>query len=223
MFTNPKGRQVPGSVEGISPPPEGGPNRRREESERKRQRILEAARESLGEAGFAGATVGTIARNAGVSNGLLYQFFRNKEHLLGVVLEEILRDWVRAMLPRDADPDASASDALEGMFRRSVEFCRTHPLLPALLRADPDLQLSRISGASEDRVQPHRDLVATIVARGIERGEFKPDLDVPSVADLICQLQSDYSARAYRRDPRYPDDPRIIDAAVRFVLDAVRA
>lgn len=209
-----------GTAEGIAPAPQAGPNRRREESERKRQRILQAARECFGEAGFAGATVGTIARHAGVSNGLLYQFFRNKEHLLGVVLDEILRDWVRAMLPRDTD--RKASDALEGMFRRSVEFCRTHPLLPALLRADPDLQLARISGAGGDRVQPHRDLVAAIVTRGIAEGEFKPDLDVTSVADLICQLQSDYSARAYRRDPRYPDDPRIIDAAVRFVLDAVR-
>ena len=35
-----------------------------------------------------------------------------------------------------------------------------------------------------------------------------------SVADVICQLQSDYSGRAYRRDPAFPDSPEIIDAAV---------
>ena len=39
---------------------------------------------------------------------------------------------------------------------------------------------------------------------------------------VICQLQADYSARAYRRDPRYPDSPAILAAVVRFVLDAVR-
>ena len=73
------------------------------------------------------------------------------------------------------------------------------------------------------RVQPHRDLVASILRRGIQAGEFCADLDVASVADVICQLQSDYSGRAYRRDPAFPDSPEIIDAAVRFILDAVRA
>ena len=194
---------------------------RRAGSEERRRRVLAAARACFGEAGFAGATVGAIARRAGVSNGLLYQFFRSKEHLFEVVLGETLHDWVRAMVPRDAVHE-SASEALEGMFRRSVEFCRRHPLLPALLRGDQELQLSRIRAAGRNRLQPHRDLVASLLRRGIEAGEFKPDLAVPAVADLICQLQADYSARAYRRDPDYPDSPALIDAATRFIRDAVR-
>lgn len=206
---------MPAAADRVDPSPG-----RRAGSERRRRRILEAARACFGEAGFAGATVGAIAERAGVSNGLLYQFFRSKEHLFEVVLREILGDWVRALLPREGE---SAGRALEGMFRRSVEFCRRHPLLPALLRGDEHLQLSRIREAGRDRVQPHRDLVASLLRRGIEAGEFKADLDVPSVADVICQLQADYSARAYRRDPDYPDSPAIIDAATRFVRDAVRA
>jgi TetR/AcrR family fatty acid metabolism transcriptional regulator len=183
--------------------------------------VLDAARACFGEAGFAGATIGAIAQRAGVSNGLLYQFFRSKEHLFEVVLREIIGDWVREMVPREAAAE-SPSQALEGMFRRSVEFCRRHPLLPALLRGDAELQLSRIRAAGRDRVQPHRDLVASLLRRGIEAGEFRPDLDVPSVADVICQLQGDYSGRAYRRDPAFPDSPAIVEAATRFILDAVR-
>jgi len=191
-------------------------------SAQRRLRILEAARACFGEAGFAGATIGAIAERARVSNGLLYQFFRSKEHLFEVVLREIIVDWVRALVPRDAALESAAA-ALEGMFRRSVEFCRRHPLLPALLRGDRELQLSRIRAAGRDRVQPHRDLVAKLLRRGIEAGEFKRDLDVAAVADVICQLQADYSARAYRRDPEFPDTPAIIDAATRFIRDAVRA
>jgi AcrR family transcriptional regulator len=195
---------------------------RRAGSEQRRRRVLEAARACFGEAGFAGATIGAIAERAGVSNGLLYQFFRSKEHLFEVVLREVIGDWVRALVPRGAGEE-SPGRALEGMFRRSVEFCRRHPLLPALLRGDEGLELSRIREAGRDRVQPHRDLVASLLRRGIEAGEFKADLDVASVADVICQLQADYSARAYRRDPGFPDSPEIVDAAARFMLDAVRA
>ncbi len=193
---------------------------RRARSGERRQRILEAARACFGDAGFAGATVEAIAQRAGVSNGLLYQFFRSKEHLFEVVLREIIDDWVRALVRREGASE-SASEALAGMFRRSVDFCRSHPLLPALIREDGALQLSRIRAAGRDRVQPHRDLVASLLARGIAAGEFKADLDVPAVADVICQLQADYSSRAYRRDPSYPDSPPILDAAVRLMLDAV--
>ena len=209
--------QVPVATNQVESPPS-----RRAGSEQRRRRVLDAARTCFGEAGFAGATIGTIAERAGVSNGLLYQFFRSKEHLFEVVLREIIGDWVRALVSREAGEE-SASRALDGMFRRSVEFCRRHPLLPALLRGDEHLQLSRIREAGRDRVQPHRDLVASLLRRGIEAGEFRADLDVASVADVICQLQADYSARAYRREPGFPDSPAIIDAASRFILDAVRA
>jgi AcrR family transcriptional regulator len=193
---------------------------RRERSGEKRARVLEAARACFGEMGFAGATVEAIALRAGVSNGLLYQFFRGKDHLFEVVLREIIADWVRAIAPGDADEPASKT--LADMFRRSVDFCRSHPLLPALIREDGALQLSRIQLAGRDRIQPHRDVVASLLRRGVASGELKPDLDVASVADVICQLQSDYSSRAYRRDPSFPDSPELIEAAIRLVLDAVK-
>ena len=102
-----------------------------------------------------------------------------------------------------------------GTARRS-EACQSAPQRSAL-------QLHRISDAAADRVQPHRDLVASILRRGITAGEFRADLDVASAADLICQIQAHYSGRGYRREPQYPLTPELIDAAVAFVRDAVRA
>ena len=202
--------------------PQHGPPGRQDQSQLRRARILGAARTCFGRDGYAGATVARIAQEAGVSNGLLYQFFRNKEQLFGVVLKQVVRDWVRAMVPR-SDGAESPAQALEGMFRRSVEFCRSTPLLPALLSRDPALQLQRIQMASAERIEPHRKLVASILQAGVTSGEFRSDLDVRSAADLICQLQSDYSRRAYAEDPRFPLTSAIIEAAVRFIHDAVRA
>ena len=70
--------------------PAGG--RRRRDSEARRQRILAAARSCFGRDGYAKTTVAAIAERAGVSNGLLYQFCESKEHLLQVVLEDVIRD-----------------------------------------------------------------------------------------------------------------------------------
>ncbi len=107
--------------------------------------------------------------------------------------------------------------------RGSVEFARSNPLLPALLTEDAALQLQRYSESAALRVEAHREHVAGILRDGIAAGEFRSDLDVHSYADVICQLQADYSARAYRRKPEYPSGPELIDAAVRFIHDAIKA
>jgi AcrR family transcriptional regulator len=193
--------------------------RRRQESGRRRERILEAARACFGAEGYAGATVARIAEEAGVSNGLLYQFFRSKDHLFEVVLDRVVRDWVRALVP--PSDTAPARETLEGMFRRSVAFCASTPLLPALLTRDRALQLQRLSGVTADRVEPHRELVASILQRGIEHGEFRADLDVRAVADVICVLQAEYSRRAYSADPQFPATSDVLDAVVRLIDDAV--
>ena len=198
-------------------------SRRWEESQQRRQRILEAARSCFGRLGFGGGTVEAIASQAGVSTGLLYQFFRSKQHLFEVVVEEVIRDWVRAIVA--GDESLTPTRRLEVMFRNSVEFCRGNPLLPALLTRDRLLQLHRL-GAERgglDRIDAYRDLVARVLRDGVEAGEFRDDLEIPSVADLVCQLHTDYSSRAYRRDPQFPANPELIDAGVRFIHDAVRA
>lgn len=194
---------------------------RQQQSQERRQRILDAARRCFGDLGFTGATVPAIAARAGVSNGLLYQFFRGKEQLFEVVVGEVVRDWVRALVV--SDPALSPLERLEAMLRRSVEFCRSHPLLPALLTKDQVLELERLGAPHLDRIDAHRELVARILREGIAAGELRRDLDVAAAADIVCQLQVDYSTRAYRRDPRFPADPALIDAAARFIRDALRA
>jgi len=196
---------------------------RQAESERKRQRILEAARACFGRLGYSGAKVETIAAEAGVSNGLLYQFFRGKDELFEVVVDELIRDWIQAMVPRGGEERQSSSAALESMFRNSIAFTTDHPLLPAVFTEDSLLQLSRFSDSGSRHVSPYREHVAGILRGGIASGEFREDLDVESTADIVCQLQIDYSTRAYRRDPDFPISARLIDTAVRFIHAAVKA
>ena len=83
-----------------------------------------------------------------------------------------------------------------------------------------DHELEAAKGARE--VTLDRDLIENVVRDGIVTGEFRSDLDTASVADVIQQLHIDYSTRAYRRDPQFPSHDALIDAACRFVHDAVK-
>ncbi|MEZ4279605.1 MAG: TetR/AcrR family transcriptional regulator [Myxococcota bacterium] len=186
------------------------------------QRIVDAARACFAEHGFAGTTVEAIAVRAEVSNGLLYKHFQGKEHLFQAVVGDIVRDWVRALVPAEAEA-LSPTQKLEAMLRRSVAFCRTNPLLPAVLSGDKRFELARIGNPERGRVHAHRQLIASVLADGIAKGEFRSDLEVDAMADVIQLIHAEYASRAYRNDPEFPYDDALVDAAVRFIRDAVVA
>lgn len=58
-----------------------------EKTPERRQQIIEAAFRVFGRKGFKGATNREIAKEAGITTGLLYWYFKNKEDLFNAVLE----------------------------------------------------------------------------------------------------------------------------------------
>jgi AcrR family transcriptional regulator len=72
----------------------------------KRRQILEGARKSFMALGFDGASMGHIARAAGVSKGTLYVYFDSKEALFQTIAADEIRSQGAAVFSLDADdPD----------------------------------------------------------------------------------------------------------------------
>ena len=59
-----------------------------DEDSSKRRQILEGARKVFLDLGFDGASMGEIARAAGVSKGTLYVYFADKSHLFEAIVED---------------------------------------------------------------------------------------------------------------------------------------
>src|SRR5689334_21715247 len=59
-----------------------------EEDTSKRRQILDGARKVFMNLGFDGASMGEIARSAGVSKGTLYVYFADKNRLFEAIVEE---------------------------------------------------------------------------------------------------------------------------------------
>jgi len=58
----------------------------------RQKHILEAAIHVFERQGYRGATIKSIAEEAGVADGTIYNVFKNKEALLLGVLDELLRE-----------------------------------------------------------------------------------------------------------------------------------
>lgn len=90
-----------------------GPETRGSET---RDRILETARALFAERGFDGATIGAIARLAGIAEGTIYRHFESKEDLFISCLMPALNAFMDRHIP-----EFDAAGTIQEFIRRSVE------------------------------------------------------------------------------------------------------
>jgi len=64
------------------------PDQFKELRDNARQKILDGALELFAEAGFHNTSISEIAKKAGISKGLMYNYFESKEHLLREIVFE---------------------------------------------------------------------------------------------------------------------------------------
>ena len=84
-----------------------------EEESAKRRQIVEGARVVFLARGFDAASMGDIAKAAGVSKGTLYVYFKNKEELFAAIVQQECGNHAEGAFPLDNnDPD------LEGVLTR---------------------------------------------------------------------------------------------------------
>lgn len=204
--------------------PHTEPRWRRLPEERPRQ-ILAAALEVFGEHGLAAARLDDIAKRAGVSKGTIYLYFPNKEELF----REMVREMVVSQLEdaeRAANEDISATQALTDFMRRywdrirGPQFGPLFRLVHAEIHNFPDL--ARFYG--EEVVVRHKRLIASIIQRGIDSGEFRAVdpyvaarmVSAPFVMHgLWCQHRECFS------DIRDKTDEQVLDDMIQFSLSAI--
>ena len=80
-----------------------------EEDSSKRRQILDGARKVFMDLGFDGASMGEIARSAGVSKGTLYVYFADKNRLFEAIVEETALEQGEIAFDFDASGDAATT------------------------------------------------------------------------------------------------------------------
>ena len=85
----------------------------------RRRQLVEAAIAVIHEQGFANATVARIARQAGISSGMVHHYFKSKEDLLFATMRHLLaelRSDAIARLARAAGPDERIRAIIDACF-----------------------------------------------------------------------------------------------------------
>jgi len=149
--------------------------------------------------GFAGTSIRMLAEEAGVSQGLLYNYYEGKEELLHAIfkrsIEEIQEDFA------DASEAPSPEEALTVLIRSAFDTVRARPDFWSLwyqLRAQPDV----VAGLGERVGEWAETILANIEA--LLTGLGSPD---PAVRARLVFATIDGAAQHYVLDPaNYPLD-----------------
>jgi AcrR family transcriptional regulator len=149
--------------------------------EEKRRQILDAAVRVFARKGFHGSRVGDIAEEAGVAHGLLYHYFTSKDQVLEAVFHE---NW-SVLLARIAGVEESDEPAADQLRHIAAIVLRTWLHLPDVVTVViREFGRSReLSDRIGELAQPI-EAIQRVIERGIERGEFRKDVD-PRVAATV--------------------------------------
>src|SRR5580698_1058194 len=145
----------------------------RPRSEQAEQAILEAAIEAVADRGIDGVSCEDVAARAGVGKATLYRRWPGKEDLLIAAFAalkrplpeprgESVRDDLVAML------EVMAEDAEDPRFAQQY----------ALLHAEGERYPRLVALYKERVVEPRRELMRSVLRRGIAEGQVRPDADV---------------------------------------------
>ena len=182
--------------------------------EDKRRQLLDAAVRVFARKGFHASRVGDIAEEAGVAHGLLYHYFESKDQVLEAVFHE---NW-SVLLARIANVEETDEPAADQLRHIATIVLRTWLHLPDVVRVvirefgrSPELA-ERLG----ELTQPI-DAIQRVIERGVERGEFRKDVD-PRFAAAVVYGSIDELLTAWVLG-RLPSEEEDVAAAERTLLE----
>ena len=166
--------------------------RKQQERQARRRRIQHAARTVFAEKGYAKTSIEQIAREAALSVGAIYLYFRSKEDLYVSLLEETLELFDSELAQIRQRDDRRADDKLRDAWSFLTQWAATDVEATRVLRltSQPNIraQLSDEVAESVGRgLSEIRVHLAAILEDGAESGVYSSD-DAQGNVDLVWSL-----------------------------------
>jgi AcrR family transcriptional regulator len=162
---------------------------------RNRERILEEAKKAFTRSG-GDISLEDVARQAGVGPGTLYRHFPTRDALL----ESVYRAEVEKLAKeeRRLEDLMPALDALRAWMLLFVDYIATKKIIAAALNSivGGPTKLFESSGAQI------KDAIQSLVARAIESGDIRPDLDPLDLLRALVGVSNVASAPDWQQSAR---------------------
>lgn len=190
---------------------------------RKRDRyeaILDAAEQVLARGGYAEASVGEVARQAGISDGLIYRYFAGKQDLRDQVLT---RFYGRILAEAQAAIGARKSfhDRLLALVETHLTAFRDDQALCRLFIAEVRVAADYPGSPLQDLNRRYTQLLSRVLRLGVTEGAVREDVDTRLVRDMLYGGMEHVTWRSVNASATL-DVPATARAIVHLLLGGLR-
>lgn len=127
--------------------------------------------------GFARSTTKEIAAGAGVAEGTIYLYFRNKDDLLLTAFRERVAEFAAAVEARAVEP-VPFRDRLAGLVSMQFESVEQDPALARLLLVEARQSTQFYTEPIREALHAYESALEGLLRAGIDEGAIRPDIDV---------------------------------------------
>ncbi|GAB6909175.1 fatty acid metabolism transcriptional regulator FadR [Desulfosarcina cetonica] len=150
----------------------------------KYQRILEAAITVFAKQGFFQSTIAQIAKAAGVADGTIYLYFKNKDDILVQFYQYKTRQIFERF--RDVVQQATtAEEKLRSLIRVHLQEFQQDPHMAIVYQAETHQYHRRNDENLKEMSKLYRDIISEVVELGQEEGTIRRDLYMGLVKRFI--------------------------------------
>jgi TetR/AcrR family transcriptional regulator, fatty acid metabolism regulator protein len=150
----------------------------------KYQRILDAASKVFAEQGFHQSTVAQVAKEAGVADGTIYLYFKNKDDILVQFYEYRTRQVFERF--REAVTGApTAEQKLRNLIRVHLESFQKDPHMAIVYQTETHQRGELGREQIKEMSKMYRDIISEVVELGQQEGTMRRNLYMGLVKRLI--------------------------------------
>ncbi|UCD91487.1 MAG: TetR/AcrR family transcriptional regulator [Desulfobacterales bacterium] len=158
--------------------------RTKEKINDKYHRILEAAVRVFAEQGFFQSTVSQIAKEAGVADGTIYLYFKNKDDIL-VQFFSYKTKQVFARFREEVDRADNTIDKFRNLIRRHLEEFQCDRNMAVVYQAETHQSSRLVEKQIKAMSKMYFDIVSEIIEQGQKEGVIRKDLYLSLVKRFI--------------------------------------
>ncbi|HWJ03879.1 MAG TPA: TetR/AcrR family transcriptional regulator [Verrucomicrobiae bacterium] len=151
--------------------------------EDKFEKILDAAIQAIAESGYHQCQVAKIARLAGVANGTIYLYFKNKDEILIRVFQERMGEFVTS-LRKELANCRDSRERLKVIINKHLTSMENNYNLAVVTQLELRQSDGHVRTAIMDTIRQYFRLIEEVIVQGVDRGEMKL-VSVRSARQLI--------------------------------------
>ena len=172
-------------------------------SEEKITQIIQTGIKEFARCGYERANTNEIARKAGVSSGVLFKYFTDKEGFFLACLQRSV-DILTDVLDKVEAQDGDALQKAEALFRVLIRFSREHGdciRMYQMITAERSAELAAKLSAEIESVSArvYSAYIAKAQAESEMRSDISPEMAAFFFDNLLVMLQFTYSCSYYKQ------------------------